>query len=678
MRRVILSVGLVCALLLVMAPAATAAGTADFDTAVDKLFARGYPQWVEEKLNSFETNQYLGFRWGGSVADDQAARFLAAQFRASGVRTHLEAVPIDEFSFKSASVTTGGKTLIASTFSGVPPTPKKGVKGEVVYVGTGSADEFDNAGDVKGKIVLCDLAMSSWWFHLPGAEAAHRGAKGIVMTFSPLDPVYYSIAPDALGSFDATYQYDWAPMVYLSQKDGDWLKDRLTKGKVVATMKNDVKVRMADRGGRGYNVVATIPGRIKNGQKIVVMAHHDCHFRAGMDDTAAAVNALVLARAMKRSGYVPPLDVVFVMTTGEEYGYTNCYYDWLTGAWWLATRAHTEWTGQVRTLLNLELMALKDAPLDLRTSHELVPWLQKAVADFPELVPYGTNVVTPVYCWNDQWPLTAEGIPSVELATANDYYDTLYHTNYETADLVDWDYLAKVCKFTFRLSDAISRGLLPYDLGDRADDLASTVSAADLKDAGVAATLADRLAADVAAYKAAADTYDAAAPTIPAAKWPGVNRKLLRIEKIVNDQFTALDCWDYTIYPHQQVLWNAQGLTAAIAALEATPVDKAGALAALDGVGQTWNGLNFSHAVYRDDLSRKKPGYRRVAWGGQGQLAHFLDVIPQYGMIDANDFAGAAAQLKTMLDGEVAMLSQRVEHMAQTLERLTPLVQSLP
>jgi len=677
MRRVALSLASVFLLMLIVVPGAVAATTADFDSAVDSIFAKDYPQWVEDKLNSFETNPLLGFRWGGSVSDDQAARFLAAQFRAAKVPARLEAVPMDEFTFKSATVTAGGRTFVASTFAGVPPTPKKGVRGEVVYVGTGSAAEFDAAGSVKGKLVLVDLAMSSWWFHLPGAEAAARGAKGVIMTFSPLDPAYYSVAPDALGSFDATYQYDWAPMVYLSQRDGDWLKTRLTQGKVVATMKNIVKVRRAGQGGRGYNVVATIRGRERNGQKIVVMAHHDAHFRAGMDDTAAAVNALVLAKAMKKSGYVPRYDVVFVITTGEEFGYTDCYYDWLTGAWWLATKAHPEWAGKVRMVLNLELMALKDAKLELRTTAESVQWLQKAAADFPELLPYGSGVVTPAWCWNDQWPLTAEGIPSVELATSNDYYDTLYHTNYEVSDLVDWDYLKKVCKFTFRLSDGASTGLLPFHLGDRADELAGTVVAADLKAVGVDAALADRLATDVAAFKAAADAYDAAAPTIPSNRWSAVNRKLLRVEKIVNDEFTALDCWDLTIYPHQQVLWNAQGLAAAIAALEANPVDKAGALTALGGVAQTWNGLNFSHAVYVDDLRRHKLGYARLSWGGQGQLARYLDGVPQYGLVDGGDYATAAAQLKTKLTAEVTMLSKRVDRMADTLETLTPLVQSL-
>ena len=35
---------------------------------------------------------------------------------------HLEAVPVDVFDFKSASVRVGGQTMVASTFAGIPPT----------------------------------------------------------------------------------------------------------------------------------------------------------------------------------------------------------------------------------------------------------------------------------------------------------------------------------------------------------------------------------------------------------------------------------------------------------------------------------------------------------------------------------------------------------------------------
>ena len=64
---------LVAAVLLL--PAAAPALT--YDQAVDQLYAKGYPQNVETYLNSLGTSP-LGFRLGGTSADDAAARYLAA------------------------------------------------------------------------------------------------------------------------------------------------------------------------------------------------------------------------------------------------------------------------------------------------------------------------------------------------------------------------------------------------------------------------------------------------------------------------------------------------------------------------------------------------------------------------------------------------------------------------
>ncbi|MBM3147700.1 MAG: hypothetical protein FJ000_07380, partial [Actinobacteria bacterium] len=58
-------------------------------------------------------------------------------------------------------------------------------------------------------------------------------------------------------------------------------------------------------------------------------------------------------------------------------------------------------------------------------------------------------------------------------------------------------------------------------------------------------------------------------------------------------------------------------------------------------------------------------------------LARYLDVIPQYRKVEAGAYAGAAADLKRMLPAEQTMLTRRVDRMADTLDVLTPLIESL-
>ncbi len=677
------SILLVPVLLLLLLPgAAFATPEEDFDCALDQLYVDGYPQALEEYFVSLGTNPDLGFRWAGTTAERAVAYRTYEEFKAMGLRgVKLEPVPVDVFEFKSASVTAGCETFIASSFGGTPPTGPDGITAEVVYVGIGTKEAFDAAGDVEGKLVLLDLDFGvAFWMSLPGAEAAHRGALGVIATYG--DGGYYSYADDALGSFDATYQYDWAPMVYISKTDGDWLRDQVTAAAgacepYVATMVCDTDVTMADEGGCAYNVIGTLPGK-KRGQAIMISAHMDAHFRAGMDDTAALVNMISVAKAMRDSGYLPNYDIVFLGTAGEEFGYTNCYYDWLTGAWYAATKTHKNWPGKMRAFLGLELMGLEGAPLSANCSEELVSVMEKVAADNPELVPYTSSFYAPVYCWNDQWPFAAEGIPGVRLGTSNTMYRSLYHTNYETIDLVSYEYLAKIGKFLFRSQRALDCGLLPYDLPARAESLAASVDGDALKAAGADCALVDDLVCRVEAFTAACDTYEAGKDCITkATKLKRANNKLLKIVRMVHDDFIALSAWDYTIYPHEQVFWDLELLNAALAELENDPVDPDAATAPIWDIAQMYYGLMFSYDAFVDDQQRHDPSYYRIAWGGQGQLAPYHDLVAEYDQIYAGDYAGAKASLTEVRDAQVVLLNERLAQMIKTLKRVTPKVRAL-
>jgi hypothetical protein len=675
----LLIVLLLAAVLLLPAAALAKSPTVKFDQALDKLFAKGYPQQLEEYFVSLGTNPDLGFRWAGTWAERAAAYRTYRELKSSGLRNvRLEPVPVDVFDFKHAGVTAGEHDFLASSFAGTPPTGPDGITADLVYVGNGTKEAFDAAGDVEGKLVLMDLDFgTAFWMSLPGAEAAHRGALGVIMTYG--DGGYYWYADDALGSFDATYQYDWAPMVYISKTDGDVLRAEVQAAMAAgeafeATMVCDTDVTRAADGGTAYNVVARLPGR-DHSQAVLFSAHLDCHFRAGMDDTAALVNMITMAKAMRRSGYLPNYDIIFLATAGEEFGYTDCYYDWLTGAWYAATEEHPDWAGKVRAFLGLELMALKDAPLGSNTSEELVALLDRIAAENPELVPYGTRFRSPVYCWNDQWPFAAEGIPGVRFGTSNETYSSLYHTDYETIELVDYDYLAKVAKFAFRTQRALDGGLLPYDLPARADSLAASVDGDAMLEAGADEAAVARLVDDVAAFSAACDAFEAGKGSVTRVR--AANRALLCVEKLIHDEFTALDCWDYTIYPHEQVFADLQRLNTSLGELAKDPVDADAAAGPLWDVAQMYYGLMFSYEAFVDDQQRHQPGYDRLAWGGQGQLAPYLDLVAEYDAIYAGDYATAHAGLTAARDLELGILNERLARMAEVLEQVTHRIESI-
>jgi len=73
--RIRLIVGILLAVFVVALPATAEAIT--FDKAMDKLVRQGYRQRIVKKLTGFKSNS-MGFRWAGSKADTEAARFMAA------------------------------------------------------------------------------------------------------------------------------------------------------------------------------------------------------------------------------------------------------------------------------------------------------------------------------------------------------------------------------------------------------------------------------------------------------------------------------------------------------------------------------------------------------------------------------------------------------------------------
>jgi len=659
---VLLSIGLSCA----------RPGRGSFDEAVDRLLTAGFPQGLETYFCSLGTDPELGFRWAGTTAERAVSERVAAEMKAAGLsNVRLEPVPVDVFEFEGASLTVAGREMTASTFAGVPPTPKGGIRAPIVYAKGGTAADFDAAGDVAGKIVLLDLRLGSWWISLPAMEAKHRGAAGIVCSYTPDDPRYFSADPAALGSFDGQYGAELPPWIYIARRDSDRLKADLAAGPVTGTLALQEKVKLAKDGGRGMNVVGEIPGARRDGQIVLLAAHQDAHFRAGADDTGALVNMLTIARAMTASGFRPGSTVVFLATTGEEFGYTDSYYEWIVGAWWAATRDHPDWAGRVRAFVNLETMALKGAPLTLRTSPELKPWLEALTARSTDLLAHGVEVLTPVASWNDQWTFTAAGVPSFKINVQTEAYDTLYHSNLETRALVDFDHLAGIAKWIFRAVGELDGGLLPYSLEARAADLAMAWKTDEAEAAGADPAAVSRAGEAVASFGGAAAAFEAARAAIPAGRIAAVNAGLLAVEKTLNVALTGLAPAedDATVFPYQPVLKDLRGIDAALDALGAARPDKTAALKALGGVYLTRLGVAFSHPVYLGYIARLDPSFERIHWGAQGHLPRPIDVVPEYRLIEAGQYARAVAGLRPKREALAADLNERLSRLAEALEQ---------
>ena len=559
---------------------AVAAQALTYDQAVDQLYAKGYPQNVETYLDSLGTSP-LGFRLGGTDADDAAARYLQRKLVAAGYERQARGRAGRRVGRARRQRHRRRAHLHLLAVRRRARHRRRWDHRRGGLRGNGLAADYEGV-DVQGKIVVVDSSMDNFWFNFQGAEATKHGALAVILTSNYSDGTgmdypsapWYIVHPDALGANDGEYDMGFVPLIYMSQQDGDWLKAEIGGGFTEATFVSDVDITMSEDGGTGYNVVATLPGKQKNGQMVILNAHHDAHFRAGLDDTGAVVATLAAAKAMKMSGYQPNRTIKFVFDTAEEFGYTDCWYDWSIGAWHMITQRHPDWAGKIAAMWSIELMAAKGATVDINTSPELVPWLDTVCADNAGLIPNGYEVETPQSTWQNGWSFMASGVPSFEISAGGPDYDDMYHSTYEAYDKVDWDMTANMTKLFMRLNKFSDGHQLPYDFAGRADDLADHFDPDELAAAGVAGGSVTSLSKASTGSASAQQVRrqrrrDHGGDRGPASR----NATMLKAAKKVVKGMTALDAWDYTAYPHEQEMWDNEYLAAALAALDEDPVN---------------------------------------------------------------------------------------------------------
>ena len=680
----ILVITVVAVALLVPAAFATApargAGMLTYDQAVDYLFAKGYPQNVVTYLDSLGTSP-LGYRLAGTPSDNAAALYIRDKLRGMGLsNVHLEKVPVDVWDVRGASLAVGDNVYTCSQFAGVPGVDAP-LTADVVYVGSGLAADYEGK-DVRGKIALVDSSMENFWFNFQGAEATKHGAAAVVLTSNYSDPnpdypsfPWYSWAADALGGNDGEYDMSYAPMIYLSQKDGDALKAAIASAgptPVEATFASYVRITMASDGGFGYNVLATLPGSGHDGQKVILNAHHDAHLRAGLDDTGAVAETLALAKAMKLSGYTPKRDLVFLFDTAEEFGYTNSWYDWSIGAWHFITQAHPGWAGKIAAMWSVELMAREGATLDLGAPPELATWLDQnaAAGELAGVLPNGYALETPQSTWQNGWSFQGMGVPSFEVSAGGKDYDLMYHSSYEVQSELDWDYMTSIGKFLGKLFRNMDGNVLPYDFAARGNDLKGAVDADELKAAGVSSSAANELASQASKLAKKGATWNSHRAGIKSGNRATANDYLLRGAKTSLKGYQALDAWDYSCYPHQQTMWDIEYMDKALAHLQADPVEADAAIEDLGSVGINWYNSLFTPSVVDYELTRHDPDYYRVTWGAMGKQIDQFQMAPVWALIEAGQYDKAIAKVQKFRSADALDLQMRVQNMTTVTQNV--------
>jgi Iap family predicted aminopeptidase len=579
-----------------------------------------YLHHVVERLESFRSHP-LGFRVAGTPEEREATAFIAGELRQSGLTGVVEeAVPVDGWRLRDAFVELeDGTRYQCASFGGVPETGARGVRGELVHVGRGGRKQLDRR-DVAGKVVLVDWVVQRLWPYHVGLELGLRGAVAMIVC-APEGGPYYQ-AEDAVGTFDGLWHAQAPTCVTIRKEEA-------------AKLQNGAEVRVVldarlTPGAEAANVVAVLPGR-RDGAPCIVGGHHDGWFGAAFDDASAVAMTLAIARALTAANAVPERPIVFVSHTAEEYGIAQSAYDWCYGAWYQIVEEHPEWSTDARFYLNLEGCGRAGDPFTVDTPPELAAWTRRLCrrAARDGLLPHGHKLARPT-TWTEVWPFLAAGVPGMNVSTfTSEFERTEYHTQYDTADRVDFDYLA-------RLTRVAARFLLEADAG----------AAAELDFAARARELEGALAP--AALAALADAQDRE-------RFTAIGRGL-----------HGLDAREAARYPHEQTASDV-GLLAA--ALDHIRAGRSGdAARTLARVGLNWLCSDLGHEAFAIERGRRGRNAPRACWGAQGDPDVGPDLWDELASLRGERGAGNAGPwLEQSLEAHLAASRLELERRLQRM-----------
>jgi hypothetical protein len=468
-----------------------------------------------------------------------------------------------------------------------------------------------------------------------GVELGLRGAAAMIVSSPPGGPYYQ--APQALGTFDGLWHDGAPPCVTIRKEDAAELVRRAgERARVV------LKAPL-ERGAEAANVVGTLHGRRK-GAPVIVGGHHDGWFRAAFDDASAVAITLALARA----GLRPERPIVFISHTAEEYGIADSSYDWCYGAWYQVVAEHPEWSRRARYYLNIEGSG-RPEPFTVDVPPELAGWSRRLCrrAARDGLLPHGFRLAAPT-TWTEVWPFLAAGIPGANVSTFTTAFDRAeYHTQYDTSDRVDFDYLA-------RLAEVCGRFLLEADAG----------------------------AADALDYAARAQHLRRA---LGRARHPGLRRALSELARAEGrDRFTAvgrglhgLDAREEARYPHEQ---TAQDIDHLRAGLRAVRAGRHGAAArSLARVGLNWLCSDLGREAFAIERGRRGRRAPRACWAALGDPDVGPDLWEELASLRGEPGARPPGpwlerRLARHLDASTRELGRRLDRMAQAASgRIFPL-----
>lgn len=549
-----------------------------FNKIVNKI-DREYIHGITKELSLMgNDNGDYGFRVSGSSGEWNVSNRICEEMKAIGLKNvKQETFSVESWELLNGSFEIDGEKMPMTSYCGVVGTDAGGITSEVIYVGNGSAKNYEGK-DVEGKICFCEFdILEDYWISIAAYEAEIRGAAALLISYTG---DMYGTKEDAVNCFDSQCNYGFT-VGNISRKNGKLLKEKLEKGPVVATFDLNIKMNIDD--GMSSNVIGIIPGE-DSSQAIVMGGHMDGYFHSYQDDLLGVGIVLGIAKAMIDTDYKPKHDIIVIAHGSEEYGKINSRYDWCIGSWSNININHPEWFGKVICFMNIDAIRPGTPVYNVASTpeyHEFFKSFMGEMQPVPETAwPGGKALIGLNGPWDDGYNYAINGVPTVicgrgpaewsyqNYHTQFDNY-TIYDEEHEIIEYVAAMYAEMAIKF-----DNLVLPPLNYSTPLRAAK-ATINEAKDIIEKGSFDTLTSELDKGVELserlYRGISD-----ANKLHQVKDADITRKaLLECYRKIQGDLMKLGPWDDVVFAHECPISNIRCIDAAKASIEAGEYQRA-------------------------------------------------------------------------------------------------------
>ena len=385
-----------------------------------------------------ELTDQIGHRLSGSPQLEAAVAWAQQKLTADGHPVRLDPVMVPHWVRgveEAALVKPVVRPLRVIGPGGSVPTPKAGVVAPVIVIR--SWDELERrAAEVKGKLVLFDVALPAWTAKTSGygdvsrfrsrgpSRAAKHGAVGVLMR----SVTAQSLRTPHTGALSYDPAQPKIPAAAITLEDAALITRLAEAGPVSVRLRLESK-QLPD--AQSHNVLAELKGRERPDEIVLIGAHLDSWDvgQGAHDDGAGCVMMMQALTVLKRLELTPRRTIRVVLFTNEENG--------LRGGKAYAVKYAAE---APKTVLALEADSGGFAPrgFSLETKPEVLEHVRRRVVDISTLLaPLGVHQLAVGYGGADLMALVPLGVPTAGLITDGRTYFDYHHTEADTLDKVD-------------------------------------------------------------------------------------------------------------------------------------------------------------------------------------------------------------------------------------------------